>query len=85
MLVTRRIHRDDAVGIEQRRVALEQEFDIELGLVSEPGAAIGHRVTVDLVGDLQGFAHALADLAVPASLRSLAGALPQDQLALVSA
>src|SRR5699024_3440190 len=83
-----RAHQDDAVGVVQIRVALDQNLEIAAVIEADPGAAVRQGVGVHGCGRVERRAHAGAGFAVPgaAGLERLdVGLAPQNHFLLVRA
>ena len=83
----RRVDQNAAIGIEQRRIALGQDFQPLAILEIGPGGTIGQRLGVHRSGDIERRAHALAEIAIPPAVRIGldAGRFPQPKLHAIGA
>jgi len=78
----RGINQNAAIGIEQRRIALGEDFETSSVPEIGPRRAVRQRVGVHRGSDIERCAHALAEIAVPTGVRIGldAGRLPQPKL-----
>src|SRR6185436_12224598 len=81
-----RVDRNDVVDVQEARISLRQDVEVQGALAGQVGRAISQRVRLLVAGDGQDGAHALTGFEVPRlALRIEANRLPDLELQLFGA